>query len=77
MLAILLLLNPEPVLAEPIMKSVHAQEAKKQARLAIEINIPAFRAELLVDGKRESSWPIAVGMPRYPTPTGSIGAKRR
>lgn len=39
--------------------------------LALDINIPAFRLDVYEDGRRTRSYPIAVGMRKYPTPRGS------
>ena len=41
-----------------------------QAGLDIEINVPAFRLDVRADTGIIRSFPVAVGMRRYPTPTG-------
>ena len=38
--------------------------------LSIEINVPAFRLDVMKDGTRVRSYEIAVGLPRYKTPLG-------
>ena len=44
--------------------------AAPQAGLDIEINVPAFRLVVRADTGIIRSFPVAVGMRRYPTPTG-------
>jgi hypothetical protein len=48
--------------------------AVPQARqpLRLELNVPAFRIDVWRDGARSSSFPVAVGAPRYPTPRGDF-----
>ena len=41
------------------------------ARLSIEINLPAFRLDARLDSVTAASFPVAIGMRRYPTPVGS------
>ncbi|HKY63889.1 MAG TPA: L,D-transpeptidase [bacterium] len=36
--------------------------------LSIQINLPAARLDLYSNGKKEISYPVAIGMPKYPTP---------
>ena len=43
-----------------------------QAGLSIEINVPAFRLDVRADSGTLRSFAIAVGMRRYPTPTGDF-----
>ena len=43
-----------------------------QAGLSIEINVPAFRLDVRADTGILRSFPVAVGMRRYPTPTGDF-----
>ncbi len=68
---------PKFLLAETITSDKVGIQVKKEADVRIRINIPAFRADLLIDGKVDSSYRIAVGMPWYPTPRGNIGAIER
>lgn len=44
--------------------------------VALAINIPAFRLELLRNGRVASRYPITVGQRRYPTPTGAFTIER-
>jgi len=39
--------------------------------LSIVVNLPAFRLDLLDSGRVVARFPVAIGMPEYPTPTGS------
>ena len=39
------------------------------------VNIPDFRMDLYVDGELRGSWPIAIGYPEFPLPTGLRHAK--
>lgn len=45
--------------------------APQASRLRLTLNIPAFRLDVYEDGDRTRSYPVAVGAPAYPTPTGS------
>jgi hypothetical protein len=40
----------------------------QEPRLRLELNIPAYRLDVLVSGRLVWSYAVAVGMPRYPTP---------
>jgi len=46
--------------------------AAPQAGLSIEINVPAYRLDVRGDTGIVRSFPVAVGMRRYPTPTGDF-----
>ena len=46
--------------------------AARDSTLVIEINVPAFRLDVLADTQVIRSFAIAVGMRRYPTPTGDF-----
>jgi len=43
-----------------------------QAGLSIEVNLPAYRLDVRADTGILRSFPVAVGMRRYPTPTGNF-----
>lgn len=40
--------------------------------VSVKINVPATRLDLYVAGKLAKSYKVAVGMPKYPTPTGDL-----
>ena len=44
--------------------------------LHLEINIPARTLDVIMDGTKKQSYPIAVGLPDYPTPIGTFWVKR-
>ena len=44
----------------------------READVALRLNIPAFRLDLLQAGVVTASYPVAVGEPRYPTPAGEF-----
>lgn len=46
--------------------------ATPQSGLSITINVPAFRLDVHADTQTLHSFPVAVGMRRYPTPTGDF-----
>lgn len=45
-----------------------AQTAPPPEATLIKINLPATRLDFYVGGKLQKSYPIAIGMPKYPTP---------
>ncbi|HEX6534041.1 MAG TPA: L,D-transpeptidase [Gemmatimonadaceae bacterium] len=57
-----------------LVESAAPQSVRVQAPstdLALDINIPAFRLDVYEAGRHTRSYPIAVGMRKYPTPRGS------
>ena len=50
----------------------NGQAATADSGLVIEINVPAFRLDALLDTTVLRSFKVAIGMPRYPTPTGEF-----
>lgn len=46
--------------------------AAPQSRLSVEINVPAYRLDVRADSQMVQSFPVAVGMRRYPTPLGDF-----
>jgi hypothetical protein len=50
--------------------SVRQQGMSDPPRIRIEVNLPAFRIDVLADTTTVRSFPVAVGMRRYPTPLG-------
>jgi murein L,D-transpeptidase YcbB/YkuD len=46
--------------------------ARRQVDVALRLNIPAFRVDLLEAGIVTASYPVAVGEPRYPTLRGAF-----
>lgn len=51
---------------------VPVPDAIPQASLALRLNIPAFRLDLIENGSVTASYPVAVGEARYPTPLGEF-----
>jgi murein L,D-transpeptidase YcbB/YkuD len=49
-----------------------AQDTTESSRLTIEINLPAFRLDARIDSVTVATFPVAVGMRRYPTPLGDF-----
>ncbi len=46
------------------------------ASVSIVVNIPAYRLDLLDSGRVVARFPVAVGLPDYPTPTGTFLVSR-
>jgi hypothetical protein len=44
--------------------------------LRLALNIPAYRLDVYVSGELDRSFPVAVGMPQYPTRTGRFAVMR-
>lgn len=57
-------LPPVEATQSPIPES----QATPTESISLKINLPATRLDLYVNGKLEQSYPVAIGMPKYPTP---------
>jgi hypothetical protein len=70
---------PGPDIAPPIVVAAEPppeNERDEPAPLRLALNIPAFRLDVYVNGELERSFPVAVGMPRYPTRAGHFAVVR-
>jgi murein L,D-transpeptidase YcbB/YkuD len=44
--------------------------------ILLRINLPSYRLEVFRDGERVRSYPVAIGLPDYPTPQGAFPVSR-
>jgi hypothetical protein len=63
------LFGEEPVKPAPeSLSSDLVPESQPTELLSILINLPAARLDLYSNGQKAASYPVAIGMPKYPTP---------
>ena len=55
---------------------VGLDEGSPDEQLALRLNLPAFRLDVLLDGRVVRSYPVAVGATRYATPRGGFEITR-
>lgn len=65
---------PPPGMAPPAEESplVELPAQVSSPSLALQLNLPAYRLDVFMDGARHASYPVAIGMRTYKTPIGDF-----